>query len=294
MKEIKTSNDLKELLDKFRALKDDTSEQSYFATVKLLKTELDLPSFYTFKEPTPVYDAKVVATPEGPSPFVVYVKDDQGVPFNDGQPFLNLSSAYDAIKEVKGDCVFSGDLDVAKIKRAGGMVMENNRLLLSITDEEKIGLVKHDYLTWLFLTEEYRKNPNDFLHAFRWVRSHPAFWSRSTPESHYWETNYSDFWFEVSRSETGELVYMLEAGSAVEPERTSHYHDLRLDVYAPSFEEAYIKLASLVDKFFNIDGSERQNVAYEPSELEKTLTERLSSYENERKYNDEEEDETGA
>jgi hypothetical protein len=48
-----------------------------------------------------------------------------------------------------------------------------------------------------------------------------------------------------------------------------------LDIYAQTFEEAVVLLAQKVDKFFDIDGTERPDVEYEKSEIEKTLEERV-------------------
>lgn len=278
MKEIRTLNDLTTFLDPYRIIHEEHTQEQYEEIKKHISENLDLPTFYTFPTPTPVYNAEVIADATAEKGFVVKITDDQNKPFGD-ETYYNLTSAYEAIQDVKADCVFVGDLEVAGADRA--FVTEGNRLLISFTDAERISLAKNNYLNFLFSTERYYNNRNDFYMAFLWVKHHPAFWYRHREEYQEWETNYSGFWFEITKNKDNDVVYMLEAGAAIEPARLSHYHDLRLDVYASSFEEAYIQLAALVDKFFNLDGSERENVSYKPSELEVTLKESLARYEQE-------------
>jgi hypothetical protein len=278
MKKITTTGELTSFLDSFRSINDfDMTKEEYEVIKKRLATELDLPYFYVIPNLTPVYEAHIMADPTGELPFIVKVIDDKGQPFGD-EFYPNLTSAYDYVVNSKAECVFKGEYALAGIEKdvEHGMIQEGTRLLISFTDDDRISLAKSNYLHFLFKTERYRTNPNDFYTAYSWVRSHPAFWYRNRADSSYWETGKDGFWLDISKTKSGDLVYMLEGGAAVEPERTSHYHDMRLDVYAPSFEEAYIQFAALVDKFFNVDGSKRENVSYEPSELEKTLTERLS------------------
>ena len=42
----------------------------------------------------------------------------------------------------------------------------------------------------------------------------------------------------------------------------AHYHDYRLDVWADTFEQAFIELAAMVHKFFDHQGVERPDVPH--------------------------------
>lgn len=274
MTTFNSDSELSAYLDKYRSVRSPHTEED-MEQLDALSSTVDLPSFYTFDEPTSEYAAVVSKTDYG---FIVDVTDENGEVIA-GSPFTSLSEAYDTVnQDLQGNIVFSGDLKAAGVD-SSFFITEGNRLLLTVTDSERIRNAKNSYLMFLFQTEEYYKNRNDFFTGFHWVQNHPAFWYVSRKDSHYWNTSYAGFLFELSRDSEGKISYMLEAGAAVPPERIMHYHDTRLDVYASSFEEAYVKLAALVDKFFHVDGSEREGVEYERSELEILLVERLAAAE---------------
>lgn len=137
------------------------------------------------------------------------------------------------------------------------------RLLVSYTDQDKIYLLKQAMRQHQKLCEKYQQTPDDFYLAYNWLLGHPAFWYRREKDSDgptlEWVTDdgFHNMWTMVDREEDGHIVVVLEHGSAVPPARTVHYHDPRLDVVAPSFEDAYIQLARQVDKFFNLDGTDK-------------------------------------
>lgn len=61
-----------------------------------------------------------------------------------------------------------------------------------------------------------------------------------------------------------------------------HYYDMRLDVFADTYEAAIIAFASKVDTFFYPDGTKREGVAYEKSERELSIEESLCELQEER------------
>lgn len=278
--------DLETYLDKFKWYKDIENDEDYDhdAVVQFICENVEMPSFYTFDEPTDVY--------------VLHVEDDGKIWVTNRatgeaqheEAYTNIEEAYDFTRTL-GDVVFSGNVefytgekgDNNARRRLGHLSIyhpetKTYRMLLSFTDTEHEWLAKSDYLSFLEAALRYLKKPDDFLRSWNFVNSHPAFWSRYKEDSNYWTTNeYArQVWVQPTKNKKGKLVFMLEAGSAVEPERTSHYRDLRLDVWAPSYNKGFVKLAALVNKFFHFDGSERENVQYEKSALEKLLDERTA------------------
>lgn len=279
---LTTSEELSKFLDQYRDLYNADTLEAY-NELKILSRDIELPEFYVQKEIRDTYTIDVQPHPE--KPFTVKVYDNNK---NFVKEFSNLSEPYDWVeKEFDVNIQFTGQLSLTGNGNQDSkpdFVCENNRFLLTFTDQEEKDLAIRAYLGFLFLAEAYYKNPTDFVLSFNWVKAHPAFWTRHEYDPTSWCTNYSTYWFDITQND-GEVVYMLEAGAAVQPERTTHYHDLRLDVYAPSFEDGFIRLAALVDKFFHLNGSEREKVSYIPSELEKTLTRRVEEINNLKKEN---------
>lgn len=277
---FKTLQELTEYLDLFRNIRDGSAtDEQYSSWRPLLVEKVTLPEFYTFDAPTPVYTLVIAEHPTEKLSAKIF--DSEGIFVKE---YFTGTEAYDHVtRELDGDVVFEGDVTLMDEgnTRVRGMVTENRRLLLSHTDEDKEHLALYQYLEWLFLAEKYYKNPEDFLLSYRFVKSHPAFWYRHNAESNYWTHDYTRMWMEISRKDDGELVYMFEGGSAVPPNRTEHYHDPRLDVWAPSFEDGYIQFAALVDKFFYIDGSERENVPYIKQDWEIEVERRIKDYDEE-------------
>jgi hypothetical protein len=247
-----------------------------------------LPSFYTFDEPTPCYTLTVTVV-EGK--VQVTVTDDEGNVV--GDVFNGLETAYDYVRnELQGDIVFAGDMEAATGEKDNDMMVTvpvtgsngrtHHRLLMSRTDSDTEYMAKSNYLYFLKSTLRYEANATDFMTCFHWLNGHPAFWTRYSVDRNDWNTESNgSIWLGVTTDNDGKPVIMLETGGAVEPERTSRYHDLRLDVYAPTYEQAIVQLAAKVHKFFDVDGSERENVEYQKSALELKLDESIKEYENE-------------
>lgn len=155
-----------------------------------------------------------------------------------------------------------------------------SRLLLAISTAERLEMLVHQFQDFLTVAQDYYASPESFRRAYHYVTMHPAFWTRHEAEPTYeWDNDYADKVWMRPYFKDGKTTWMLEAGGHIAPDYTSHYHDLRLDVYAASVEEGYIKLAAKVAQFFNDDGTEKENVEYEKSELELLLEERMSGLE---------------
>lgn len=253
-------------------------ERSTFYTVieRMAEAGIEYPSFVTFEEPPEVHT----------------------MTFSDGRFHLSgIEETFETFKEahrhadrMKHQMVFdksifdSGQLvdqfvgvSVIGDERPG----TSGRIYLDY-DDPRI-LEYNGYLRWLNGTvRSYLADPEDFLTAYYFLSNHPAFWYQPRPEEypHQWQTGsaISKMWIQPTTNDKGELVFMMECGATV-PGTNHHYHDLKLDVYAPSYNDAIIQTAALVHKFYDVDGSERPDVEYEKSELEKTLDERLASYE---------------
>lgn len=153
------------------------------------------------------------------------------------------------------------------------------RMLIGPVDTRNIEVFH--YYSYLCLARTWLTKQDDFVYAYRFLNEHPVFWSRRSEVSTQWNTDsgLSSMWVHPTRNDKGETVVMLEHGAAVPDARTMHYHDMRLDIYEPTYEKAIIELAKRVHKFFYLDGEERPDVDYEKSQLEIELEERIKDFE---------------
>ena len=153
----------------------------------------------------------------------------------------------------------------------------NNRLFLSCTDQTRRWLVEENFKNAVENILRWRESKGDFTSSYYMLNSHPAFWTRHKAEPTFdWRDSglvSGQFWFAPASP-----GMMMECGGHVEPDYTDTYHDLRLDTYGKSFEDCIIQTAALVDKFFHSDGTEREGVEYEKSELELTLESRMAEW----------------
>jgi len=178
------------------------------------------------------------------------------------------------------------------------------QLLLSFTDAQHIRLLKDAWTDFLELDRRWREDPT-FYRSYAWLSSHPAFWTRQVGTLRPGDADWSDesLWSwetdgyvpEVSvypgPPGTGKAVVALEAGAhvpesehwdratktkyVIEGSYTEHYADFRLEVSAGTYEKAIRKLARRVDRYYDVDGSERPGVHHKLTKLEKTLRRRL-------------------
>lgn len=215
------------------------------------------------------------------------VKTEEGEVWGE---FATVPEAYDSVKtDTEADIVFDESIDGKGGRLDEGMwtaskvVRGGMRALFSSTDDDKLALLKHSYKNWTdWAYPNWLENQDSIDGAYNYLSNHPVFWVRHDDEpTYHWETSSHTLaiWHALMQDDKGGFVWALETGSHIEPDYVSHYHDLRLDVYAPTFEEALIELAKRVEKFFNPDGTAKKNVEYEKSDLELVLEERMAEYE---------------
>lgn len=214
------------------------------------------------------------------------------------EEFDNLLEAHDRADHLDSENDSSGGKDINAnapevkendIRGKSMITIEQDdskflRMLFFTNDDTKIRILKYSYGYWQnTVLPHYRKNPSDFMASWHFLDSHPAFWTKSPYDNnrYSWETSgyAQSMWHVPSVDDEGTVYHMMEAGASVPPNHTEHYHDLRLDVFASSYEEAVVETAALVDKFFHSDGTERKNVEYEKSDLELILEDRIDDLE---------------
>lgn len=241
---------------------------------------ISFPSFVTFEEVKPIHE--ISWTEE--TGYVAEGVDGEWESIEELADFIERDLKHDA----KFHDSILGSPDVED--DLGGMVFlkdkedrGSSRMLLGPVD--KRGLAVYKYYSFLGGAKAWLENQDDMVLAYSFLESHPAFWSRSRSQidrfPHEWKMDQwlSGVWIGLSRKENGENVIMLEHGAAVEPDRVMHYHDTRLDVWAPTFEEAYIQLAKNVHKYFYLDGEARPDIPYTPQDWEVEVADRLAKWE---------------
>lgn len=235
-----------------------------------MSTENKLPEWLQTElpEPRPV---KTISWADG----VFHVTDHP-------ETYTSIIEAYDAVEKTDEATTFD-----ESVNGHGGQLHhraffcdqekgeKSARLLIAFTDEDHLDILQTVYNNWMELHEQYKQNQQNWVTAYNWLQHHPVFWHRLKNEkTYYWVTDdglKSNSVFAGYNEETGKPQVLMEHGGHVEPEYTTFYHDLKLDTEAETFEEAYINLASLVNKFYNPDGTEKPDVPYEKSYLEKQL-----------------------
>lgn len=208
----------------------------------------------------------------------------------DLQSFNSMIEAYDAYHP-DTDFFFDETLHNHGGELLEGMYFcdpENNRsgrrLLIGVTDDDRRSILIHAFENSLNVHQRYESHPEDWVLSYQLLDAHPAFWVKSNcnddgPTWDWSTENISTIWHHVSRHDE-KVIVMMETGAHTD-DMKSRFHDLRLDVYADSMEQAFVLLAAKVNKFFNPDGSEIPDVEYEKSDLELELESRLGNLEQE-------------
>jgi hypothetical protein len=260
----------------------------------------DEDSYYNIKkimaEAGITFPVKMTFEPEKPIKVIRYDSSDETFWIDDLQ-FESLNNAYDHVDvqefdtkfdpSVKNSSDYRGDFFSSSFKSDDLSMITTksdktnfNRILIGKGPEESNTLEYAQFFQFLRSAKRYLENQDDFVEAWHFITHHPAFWYRPAADRQpfLWSTDdgHHSVWQYPTRNDKGEIVVMLEHGSSVEPEHTMHYHDCRLDVWAPTFEEAYIDLAKKTHKFFSLDGEDRPDVPYQKTQLELDLEERLT------------------
>ena len=216
------------------------------------------------------------------------LEDDTGHWVTEAETFAEIYDSYHreeqftltADPSVKGHGVNGTAGSLLEEGPSGSYPLNATRMFIFVTDESRLAILKQSYKTWLEDTHPtWMQNQEDWAVAYNWLQSHPIFWARTENKLTWnWETEngHASLWVSVSYGEDGCPVVMMEHGSHIAPEYTSHYHDMRLDVYARNFEEGYIEMAKLVHKFFDETGEERPEVQDPETPLAKVISERIA------------------
>lgn len=209
-------------------------------------------------------------------------RDIDYISYRDGK-FYFLKGEYDTLSEAYDSVPSGSNMDFGQsVMDKMGWSNDNpffteegsNRLFVACTDQERLWLVEQGFTESIKAIRDWRKNKDDFEASYFMLDGHPAFWTRYKAEPTYDWTNWGNvaekFWFAPSNN-----GMMMECGGHIAPDYTDTYHDPWLDTHGKSFEDCIIQTAALVDKFFHDDGTPREGVEYEKSELELTLEARM-------------------
>lgn len=139
--------------------------------------------------------------------------------------------------------------------------------------------------------QNYREDPSNFIDAYQYIQSHPAFWWRDNadPDSPWYTNDYIQQVWAEHLGKASDYQWALEAGRSVEGDHTHHYHDLRLDVYGIPLEQAYVNLANKVNQVFYDNGVEKENIEHLDPPLLKEIRQRMEDWEEQKKKEAEEE-----
>jgi hypothetical protein len=129
-------------------------------------------------------------------------------------------------------------------------------------------LVFADYQSFLSWEKAVEENPEQVGAAYEFINQHPMFWHKRETRRGGVEVVTGRGWdrldFEVFNKkdkETGEIktTVTIETGPG-------NYHDLNLDVYAPSFDAAVIEMAKLIHKHYDSHGGFTDKRKKEPND----------------------------
>ena len=139
-------------------------------------------------------------------------------------------------------------------------------MLFGYTDERRRKSLESAYRYSLENQNRYAEDPTDFLRAYRFIDTHPAFWTTFDLEKHpwHWETNgycgkLRQF---VSGRDDGSYRFALDGGGHVEHSTgdgrsaySEHYGDWRLEARGNSFEEAILDFAARLVLAYDSEGN---------------------------------------
>ena len=134
------------------------------------------------------------------------------------------------------------------------------------TDQRRRESLESSYLTSLENQRSYEDNPDSFLLAYRFIDTHPAFWTAFDVDEHPWHWETQGYCSKLRQfvwsKDNGGYSLSLEGGSHVETVTspgskpyTEHYGDWRLESTADSFEEAIVDFAARLILAFDSEGN---------------------------------------
>lgn len=220
------------------------------------------------------------AEADGDSAVVYVAPDGQRTSFED------VPAAFRALRET--DLEFSDELAAREGARGRMISFPSGRAgfrtaWLASNDAlhlAQLGQQYRDSLAWA--ADYHGGGTDDFLAAFRYIDTHPAFWIRRKGDSEharwFWETagHMNRVYVSAEPDDEVGVVVELETGMHT-PDMTEHYHDFYLDADGRTFEEAVVALARNVAVSFRDDGTETGSKPPNPwaDELIATVTERM-------------------
>ena len=112
----------------------------------------------------------------------------------------------------------------------------------------------------------YHKNPNNFIYAHAFINHHPMFWFKQ--ELSNGKTIWIDdagveglsvyFYNEDENDDDSAVVCVIETGEHVAPNYDTRYFSPLLTVKGSSYEQAIIKCAARLAKFYEDDGTAKE------------------------------------
>lgn len=175
------------------------------------------------------------------------------------EPQKSLRAMDRHLSQWQIDMVFDETIASAPgVKLIGGMALEDGgRMTIEWLNPREQAAMK--YWGFLDLAKQYIADPKNFVNAYYFLDNHPAFWHlRRHGELDWIFDGFAKKFYTIvhpsDRYETGVMVGFEAGGTA--PGWVHHYHDLRIDTYAGSFEDAYIQLAANVHEHFDLDGTD--------------------------------------
>lgn len=137
--------------------------------------------------------------------------------------------------------------------KSGGMVFSGS--------ESKV-ISYNEYYGFLRLAKNWLSHQDDVVLAYSFIQYHPVFWHRRDAEKRPFDWTTDDgtrpLWVHPSYNDKGNIVVMMEIGSAIPPLRERFYREHRMDVWGSSFDDAYIQTAKKIHNFYYLDGSSRE------------------------------------
>lgn len=252
----------------------------------------ELPKWLTDLLPEPALPAAIKYS-DGKY-FVHYPENGEYPESAVSEAFDTISQAYESINIRETDPIFDESLpELEDPHNRGGMIWVDSDLgpgftsaLISSTEGDHLRILKYHYNGWRESVPEYFAKPDDFLMAYYFLDSHPCFWTRQLTSSGEvrdpfgWKMSghAMEFWSmpQFSKTSPTGVTFMMESAAHLAPSYIHHGRDLRMDVYGESYNDAIIKTAALIHKFFDLEGNERESVEYEKSQLELDLEDALA------------------
>lgn len=212
--------------------------------------------------------------------YSISIRDDNFEVEGVGEKFGNFEKAYDYVERQLGGLPKFNSRIISNFSPkynylSKGMIVnsETNRLFMS-RGQKNLYDLNQQYKYFQRLAKSYLKDTKNFYMAYNFLTHHPVFWSLrgdlSNSKILFWDTDYgfNEMWHTVYLDKNGITLHLLEHGPYMDSEEEIDgikniipcriaSHDIRLDVVGKTYEEAVIKLAKRVHKFYNLNGEER-------------------------------------